>query len=267
MVMRRRLVLMLAVATCAAGAAAVPAWAQPPANDTFEHATRVSSVPFSDTVDTTGATTDATDAEARAACGFSVPVAATVWYAFTPSTDSSLVISTSGTDYSTGVAVVTGTPGHLSAIDCFAGLGSVTVTGGQTYRIGVADIGGGSGGTLRLAIDSPGAVIDVDRFGTVDRTTGVATITGALICPSGSPNTIAGFMTQQRGQTTVFGSSLASPTRVSCTGTPVSWSLAIFPAGGFRAGPASVEASASVFVPLGGIGDFVSRTVILRPGH
>ena len=268
MVMRRRLVLMLAVATCTAGAAAVPASAQPPANDTFEHATRVSSVPFSDTVDTTGATTDATDAEARAACGISVPLAATVWYAYTASTDSSLIISTIGSTYSTGVAVVTGTPGHLSAVDCFAGLGSVTVTGGQTYRIGVADIGGGSGGTLRLAISSPGVVIAVDRFASVDRATSVATITGTLICPIGSQNTISGEMTQRRGHSTLFGSSLASPTSVTCTGTPVSWSLAIFTlGGGFRPGPASAAGTAEVALPFAIVGDFVNRTAILRPGH
>jgi hypothetical protein len=144
------------------------------------------------------------------------------------------------------------------------------VTAGQTYRIGVADIGGGSGGTLRLAIDSPGVVLDVDHFATVDRATGVATITGTLTCPSGSTATVSGQMTQRRGRTTVFGTSLASPTNVTCTGTSVSWSLSIFPftaTGGLRAGPASVEADAIACLSFGCVGDPATGTVILRPGR
>jgi hypothetical protein len=264
--LRRQFVLMLTVATCALAAAAVPAWAQPPANDTFEHATAVSSLPFSDTVDTTQATTDATDTEALAACGMSVPVAATVWYAYTPPTDSSLTLFTTGTNYFAGVAVVTGTPGHLSAVDCFATQGTFPVTAGQTYRIGVADIGGGGGGTLRLVIDSPGVVIAVDRFATVDRQTGVATITGTLICPSGSLGQVSGQLTQRRGRTTIFGTSLALA-NVTCTGAPESWSLPIFPDSGFGPGPASVLAGAVDSLPLGGLSDSAARTVILRPRH
>ena len=45
------------------------AWAQAPPNDTFEQATVISSIPFSQTLDTSEATTDSTDAEAGATCG------------------------------------------------------------------------------------------------------------------------------------------------------------------------------------------------------
>ena len=64
--------LKLILTTAIVGAAlALPAsaWAQAPPNDTFEQATVISSLPFSQTLDTTQATTDSTDAEALAACG------------------------------------------------------------------------------------------------------------------------------------------------------------------------------------------------------
>src|SRR5919206_3616212 len=47
------------------------ALAAAPSNDTFANATAISSLPFSDTVDTTGATTDSDDKAAGAACGVS----------------------------------------------------------------------------------------------------------------------------------------------------------------------------------------------------
>ena len=71
------------------------AWAQAPPNDTFEQATVISSLPFSQILDTTQATTDSTDAEALAACGGpSFPIAATVWYEYTPPVDQSVLILT-----------------------------------------------------------------------------------------------------------------------------------------------------------------------------
>ena len=119
--------LKLILTTAIVGAAlALPgsAWAQAPPNDTFEQATVISSLPFSQTLDTSEATTDSTDAEALAACGLSVPLAATVWYEYTPPADQSLAISTSGSSYIAGVAVLTGSPGSLSAVTCFPALGA-----------------------------------------------------------------------------------------------------------------------------------------------
>ena len=48
--------------------AAPLAWAQAPPNDDFADATVISSLPFSETLDTSEATTEPTDAEAVAAC-------------------------------------------------------------------------------------------------------------------------------------------------------------------------------------------------------
>ena len=152
---RTRFLLILSSAACVLGVGAGPAWAQPPPNDTFGHATQINSLPFSQTLDTSQATTDSTDAEALAACAIPLPVtvAATVWYQYTPSADQSLLISTDGSSYGAGVAVLTGSPGTLSAVACFpAPLGTFSAKAGQTYHIAVADTSGGSGGTLNLSV-------------------------------------------------------------------------------------------------------------------
>ena len=84
--MKLKLILTTAIVGVALAVPGVSsAWAQPPPNDTFEQATVISSLPFSQILDTTQATTDSTDAEALAACGGpSFPIAATVWYEYTP---------------------------------------------------------------------------------------------------------------------------------------------------------------------------------------
>ena len=155
--MRLRTCLLLALTSGAfvLGVAAGPAWAQAPPNDTFGQATQITSLPFAQTLDTSEATTDPTDIEAVAACNLPVPVvpAATVWYQYTPSADQGLLISTDGSSYGTGVAVLTGSPGSLSAVTCFPGpVGSFSARAGQTYHIGVTDNSGIGGGTLNLSV-------------------------------------------------------------------------------------------------------------------
>ena len=195
--------LKLILATTIVGAAlALPgsAWAQAPPNDTFEQATVISSLPFSQILDTTQATTDSTDAEALAACGGpSFPLAATVWYEYTPPVDRSVLILTGPVppSYGTGVAVLTGSPGSFSAVTCFPSLGSFSATAGVTYHIGVDDISGGSGGTLHLSVSTPGVELKVDRFGRFDPKTGVATLTGTSTCPSGLSGFIIGELSQR----------------------------------------------------------------------
>src|SRR6187399_1471484 len=170
--MKLKLILTTAIVGAALALPGIPsAWAQAPPNDTFEQATVISSLPFSQILDTTQATTDSTDAEALAACGGpSFPVGATVWYEYTPPVDQSVLILTGPIppSYPTGVAVVTGSPGSLSAVNCFPDLGSFVATAGQTYHIGVADVSGGSGGTLHLTVETPGVDLKVDRFGRFD---------------------------------------------------------------------------------------------------
>ncbi len=266
--MKLRTYFLLAVtsAVIGLGVGGGPAWAQAPPNDTFEQATQIPSVPFSQTLDTSEATIDSTDAEALAACGSSVGGAATVWYEYTSSADQSLVISTSGsTNYTTGVAVLTGSPGTLSAVTCFAGIGSFSVTAGQTYHIVVADIGGGNGGTLNLSVETPGVELGVDPFGQFDPETGVATVTGTLICPSGSTGTVSGSLSQRGDQQTTTAGTGLHPTNVPCNGAAQQWSAAFRPLNGkFTGGQADVSVDAAVCLPRGCPFDHADRSIILR---
>jgi hypothetical protein len=215
------------------------AWAQAPPNDTFEQATVISSLPFSQTLDTSEATTDPTDAEGASRCGLQVPPAA-VWYEYTPSADQTVLVSTSGSSYTTGVGVFTGSPGVL----------------GQTYHIGVSDVGGGSGGTLNLSVSTPGFELSVDRFGQFDPKTGVATVTGTLIAPTTPtltcpiPNAFAfvvfGSLSQRNGnRTTTAETQTQSPIDLPCNGAAQQWSITFTPLDGkFKGGPADVSVDA-----------------------
>jgi hypothetical protein len=269
MKVRTHFLLALTSGALVLGMAAGPAWAQAqaPPNDTFEQATVISSLPFSQTLDTSEATTDSTDAEALASCGISgIPLSATVWYEYTPSTDQSLVISTDGSSYPAGVAVLTGSPGSLFALTCSLGLGTFSATAGQTYHILVADISGGNGGTLNLSVQTTGVELSVDRFGRFDPKTGAATVTGTLTCPSGSTGTIfSGSLSQRKGHRTTTADTGANPVDVPCNGGARPWSIAFTPLGGrFRGGPADVSADALVCFTFGCIFDHADRRVILR---
>ena len=262
-----KLKTILTTATVGAALAlpgASSAWAQAPPNDTFDQATVISSLPFSQILDTTQATTDSTDLEALAACGGpSFPIAATVWYEYTPPVDQSVLILTGPVppSYGTGVAVLTGSPGSLSAVTCFPSLGSFSATAGVTYHIGVDDISGGSGGELHLTVDTPGAELKVDRFDRFDPKTGVATLTGTLICPSGLLGFVGGELSQ-RANDRVAGPNID----ISCNGATQQWSMAFTPSDGkFTGGPADVTMGFSVCCfPGGGIGQTVNQRVTLR---
>src|SRR5512135_3921563 len=87
---------------CAASLSSMAAIAgPPPPNDLRSNATVVSVLPFTEVADTTGATTSAEDVSA---C--SNPTAASVWYTYTATADTQLVVETLGSDYSTGVYIV-----------------------------------------------------------------------------------------------------------------------------------------------------------------
>jgi hypothetical protein len=262
-----RLLISLVFTVALLGAlAAGSAWAQAPSNDTFGTATVLLSLPFSDTLDTTQATTDSDDAEVLAACGQSVPVAATVWYAFTPSADQTVAVDTSGSTYTVGVGVVTGAPGAFSAVSCFIGSGSFSAVAGQTYYVDVADISGGTGGTLNISITAPTPPqlqLSLDRFGQFDPRTGAATVTGTATCTAGASGQVFVSVSQQVGRiATISGFGLAA---FSCDGTEQPWSASVQPfSGKFAGGHANVVADGLACNPAGCAPDHVERSIVLR---
>ena len=132
----------------------------PVANDSCSSPRVVSSLPFSEELDTTPATSAAND---PASCSGSAD-SASVWYTFTPGSDTVLGIDTSGSDFNTVMSVYTGTCGVLAHVACSDDFGSsinpadrsmltFTARAGVAYLIEVS--GKATGGTLRLRVGYP----------------------------------------------------------------------------------------------------------------
>ncbi len=125
--------------------------ATPPPNDLIGGATAVSALPFSATVDTTGATTDANDVQVDQTCG-APATNNSVWYTFTAGpNDALLAVDTTGSTFSSGVIIATGAPGALTTHACGPVTAKVAVVSGTTYYILAFD-DAGSGGTLHISI-------------------------------------------------------------------------------------------------------------------
>jgi len=106
----------------------------PPPNDEFNNAVTINELPYSDNLDTSNATSsfdDPTDCHNNGS----------VWYEYTPASDTTIVANTIGSNYDTTLGVFTGSPGALSLVpggcnDDFYGVQSrvaFTATGGTTY--------------------------------------------------------------------------------------------------------------------------------------
>jgi PKD repeat protein len=148
---RRALVLLFGMAVLIP---AGPALAQTaPPNDDFNNATVASALPFTDNIDTTGATAAADD---PTDCSVGQP---SVWYSFTPSQSGPLSVSTVGSSYGPSVTVYTGTRGNLKFVNCGGTNPSpmtFLVTAGTTYFFMVTSCcGAGSGGQLVFNLSAP----------------------------------------------------------------------------------------------------------------
>ena len=99
-----------------------------PANDDFDNATTITALPFSDFINTRGATSapdDPTDCYGTDA---------SVWYELTSITDIRIQVDTSNSDYDTVVAVYTGTRGNLNLMACWDNpCFTLDIQAGETY--------------------------------------------------------------------------------------------------------------------------------------
>jgi PKD repeat protein len=117
----------------------------PPPNDNFADASLVTSFPFSDTVDTTAATTE--PGEPLTFCE-SLSLDRTAWYAFTPSTSES-VTATASQPFVTVVAAYKGSSlTNLTRVACHGNGVTLHVNAGTTYYFQV----GGDSGVVRTGI-------------------------------------------------------------------------------------------------------------------
>jgi hypothetical protein len=251
-----------------------PAWAAPPSNDTFANATVINSLPYSDIQDTTEATLDADDTSLGTVC--SVDPTSTfsnsVWYAYTPSTDQTVRIDTSGSSYSVAGAMVMRTAGAFSAVPagCFIGGTTVALTAGTTYYIDLLQFGAGSGGTLDLSVSEviiPTAELTVDRAGRFSKT-GTATLTGTATCSAGASAFLSANLMQSVGRiATITGS---SGLFLECDGAAQPWSITVTPFSGlFRGGKATASLFLSACDTNTGVCGFdeVTREIQLTGAH
>jgi hypothetical protein len=206
----------------------------------------VASLPFTDSVDTTEATTDIDDDDANAACG-APATDASVWYEFTAPADTNVLVDVSASDYSAGIIVVSGSPGSFVFQACGPGVVGFFAADGETYAILAFDDqldGAGTGGALEISIDvappPPTVEITVNPTGTFDRVTGSATVSGTLTCTGDAEfSEVDVQLTQSVGRFSVtgFGSAFAAPP--VCDGTAQPWSVEVFGQNGkFKGGRA-----------------------------
>ncbi len=119
-------------------------------NDDFANATIISSLPFSDTVDTTTATTE--PGEPAGGCGLTP--AQTAWYSITPASNIAVQIGTTADTFSSlfFIYLQTGTGfDGLASLGCPGQSGTFHLFAGKTYYIQAGSAFSG-GGTLQLDV-------------------------------------------------------------------------------------------------------------------
>lgn len=235
-----------------------------PANDGFGSALVIPGLPFTDTRDTTTATT-APDDPSCAGQG------TTVWYRFTPAQDVRVEANTAGSAYDTTLSVYTGEQGSLNQIACnddAIGLQSrvrFDAAAGETYFIMAGAYFDSPGGGLVLTVDvgPPPLRVDVslDPFGTFVPQTGTAVIRGTVTCSQPVTAEIAGDAVQRAGRLKIQGFYF---TAVENCGVSTPWQAEVVdPNARFAGGTVLASASAFAFSDEGAT-DSAARRVTLR---
>lgn len=244
-----------------------PALAAAPSNDTIGGATPVT-VPFSETLDTTEATTDADDAQVNFNCG-APATDASVWYTLVGD-GQSVIVDVSQSSYFAGVIVATGTPGSLNLVTCGPDGVAFTAEAGTTYYVLAFDDqtdGGANGGSLSISFSAapppPEVSITADPRGKFNAKTGVATISGTYTCTNSDFIDISVEARQKAGRFTVVGYGFYSD--AMCDGAPHAWTVDVAADGSkFAGGKAlalSFAFSCGVFQCSDG---YAEQTVILQ---
>jgi hypothetical protein len=248
--------------------------AQVPANDDIANAVEVTTLPFSDNLNTSEATTTAdepADPEDPAVCFIG---GHTVWYTFTPSENMTINANTFGSDYDTGIAVYSGTPGALTFIEC----NDDAITGflvnsnvnfdavaGETYYFMVGSFGNpefSPGGNLTFRVDvSVELGVTIDPTGRLDAATGTVTTSGTVTCLEPVSGELFGEIRQRIGSRSVITGTFAF-VPFECDGA-TSWQVeGVGPDNGFfAAGRVQVHVSAYAFDR-----DFTDATATVRLG-
>lgn len=230
----------------------------PPANDDFDQAIQVGSLPFEHTQDTSEASTVADDPSC-------IRKLRTVWFEITPSRDdlaksNVVAVSTAGSDYATTVSVYTGARGALQQVSCGGRQTRFAAEAGQTYfvMVGSQTIDGGS---LRLTMTNvppppPPANLKlrVNRTGFTSTLTGDAAVQGEITCSKETRVTV-GLTLRQRG------ARADSSDRFVCQNKKIAWSVSA--SGNFEKGEAAAQVT--LYPSDGGARKRFEGTIRLTP--
>lgn len=244
----KRVVLLAVVAALSCLGLASPVLAASPGNDTYGGRTVIDSLPFNDALDTSEATTDATDVAIVRDCG-APATDASVWYQYTPSVDGGIAVDASDSDYAVGIVVVAGTPDEYAFLGCAAGSLGVPSTAGETLTILIFDYDGvGNGGNLSVTVTEvpPPPILEVTIAprGSVNQRTGVATITGTITCSGGDESAktyLEVRLTQTVGRFTI---DAGGATSFTCNGLTEPWVVEVAGSNGRLGGG---KATVSIF--------------------
>jgi hypothetical protein len=200
-----------------------------------------------------------------------------VWYQYTPADNTRINVNTFGSDYDTSISAYTGSRGSLSQLGCSDDAGgtaqsslTLNLVAGETVFFMAGAYASGPGGNLVLNIDLAPPPLEfgltIDPFGSLNASTGVATIRGTVSCSRQAFVSIDGLLQDRIGRVRVqafFGSF------VECDGvTP--WEAEVAAQNAYLvAGPAQVAVNASASDPVTGEWSFASAssTVRLRGGE
>ncbi len=242
----RRLAAVLAAALTMLTISGAPASAAPPGNDVYGGAVVVASLPFSASLDTSEATTDADDVAINV-CG-APAMDASVWYSLTSATDDAYLADVTASSYSAGVFVATGGPGSFEVLACGPGGAAWQASAGETYSILVIDDqsdGGGNGGAMELTIDvappPPELDVTVNSTASFDSKTGSALLSGTIRCGADAQFAfLEAQLTQRVGRLLIRG---FGGTDVTCDGTTRPWTIEVVGDNGLFKGGKSASAT------------------------
>jgi hypothetical protein len=207
----------------------------PPANDDWDTATPVTSLPFQATETTLLATTAADD-------DFFYNKKS-VWFSFTPTTARRVAISTTGSDYQTDVAVHSGTRDARGYAACdypASGVQWCNLEAGTTYHI-VVSAAYAVGGTLVFAVlDLPTMTLSIDARAVIGLPDNPAAfrITGRATCSEAMTIYYEAWFIQDNANTFAQG-------QIACSPSGTQWAVDFPDSGYFLPGDGTATMNAS----------------------
>jgi hypothetical protein len=227
--------------------------AQVPANDDFDSATDVATLPFEDSIDASQATSAADDPMGDEA-GF------TVWYSFTAPSDMLMEANTFGSDFDTVLAVWTGARGALQLVefdDDTVGLQSrvrFSAAFGTTYHLMAASYSDRAGGNLVFFMDLAPPLppplefeFGIDPVGSFAPRAGLLKVTGTVYTSRFAEVWITGEVRQRVGRRAVLSGRFSAS--VESEGETSWHAYAVTGEGFFSGGPVEVTVQVYIYDP------------------